>query len=106
MNIKEYKNCKDSTKTVDFPGNNVYYLISILSKRSEQIFCYIKSKLNLCKHLEYFKHLEEVVIYEAQMKLSKSFEKISKPTSLAIREFLDKKLYYIFKKQLKKKLNK
>ncbi|XZQ53458.1 MAG: hypothetical protein ACTTMV_00945 [Candidatus Karelsulcia muelleri] len=103
MNIKEYKNCKDSTKTVDFPGNNVYYLISILSKRSEQIFCYIKSKIKLCEP-KHFQHLEEVVIYEAQMKLSKSFEKISKPTSLAIREFLDKKLYYIFKKQLKKKI--
>ncbi|XMD32898.1 MAG: hypothetical protein ACE19I_00925 [Candidatus Karelsulcia muelleri] len=111
MNIKEYKNCKDSTKTVDYKdfdktGNNVYSLISLLSKRSETIFCYIKSKLKkkikLCppepKHL----HLEEVVLSEAKMKISKIFEKISKPTSLAIREFLDKKLYYIFKKQLKK----
>ncbi|YCJ93392.1 MAG: hypothetical protein ACKA33_00855 [Candidatus Karelsulcia muelleri] len=109
MNIKEYKNCKDSTKTVDYKdfdktGNNVYSLISLLSKRSETIFCYIKSKLKkkikLCPPEP--KHLEEVVIYEAQMKISKIFEKISKPTSLAIREFLDKKLYYIFKKQLKK----
>ncbi|WP_110495969.1 hypothetical protein [Candidatus Karelsulcia muelleri] len=109
MNIKEYKNCKDSTKTVDYKdfdktGNNVYSLISLLSKRSETIFCYIKSKLKkkikLCTPEP--KHLEEVVLYEAQMKISKIFEKISKPTSLAIREFLDKKLYYIFKKQLKK----
>ncbi|XMD34326.1 MAG: hypothetical protein ACE19P_00930 [Candidatus Karelsulcia muelleri] len=109
MNIKEYKNCKDSTKTVDYKdfdktGNNVYSLISLLSKRSETIFCYIKSKLKkkikLCPPEP--KHLEEVVLYEAKMKISKIFEKISKPTSLAIREFLDKKLYYIFKKQLKK----
>ncbi|YCJ94145.1 MAG: hypothetical protein ACKA35_00930 [Candidatus Karelsulcia muelleri] len=108
MNIKEYKNCKDSTKTVDYKdfdktGNNVYSLISLLSKRSETIFCYIKSKLKkkikLCPEP---KHLEEVVLSEAKMKISKIFEKISKPTSLAIREFLDKKLYYIFKKQLKK----
>ncbi|YCJ91606.1 MAG: hypothetical protein ACKA39_00950 [Candidatus Karelsulcia muelleri] len=109
MNIKEYKNCKDSTKTVDYKdfdktGNNVYSLISLLSKRSETIFCYIKSKLKkkikLCPPEP--KHLEEVVLSEAKMKISKMFEKISKPTSLAIREFLDKKLYYIFKKQLKK----
>ncbi|YCJ91863.1 MAG: hypothetical protein ACKA4D_00960 [Candidatus Karelsulcia muelleri] len=109
MNIKEYKNCKDSTKTVDYKdfdktGNNVYSLISLLSKRSETIFCYIKSKLKkkikLCPPEP--KHLEEVVLSEAKMKISKIFEKISKPTSLAIREFLDKKLYYIFKKQLKK----
>ncbi|XMD33139.1 MAG: hypothetical protein ACE19N_00785 [Candidatus Karelsulcia muelleri] len=109
MNIKEYKNCKDSTKTVDYKdfdktGNNVYSLISLLSKRSETIFCYIKSKLKkkikLCPPEP--KHLEEVVLYEAQIQISKIFEKISKPTSLAIREFLDKKLYYIFKKQLKK----
>ncbi|WP_110503561.1 hypothetical protein [Candidatus Karelsulcia muelleri] len=109
MNIKEYKNCKDYTKTVDYKdfdktGNNVYSLISLLSKRSETIFCYIKSKLKkkikLCPPEP--KHLEEVVLYEAQIQISKIFEKISKPTSLAIREFLDKKLYYIFKKQLKK----
>ncbi|WP_204352366.1 hypothetical protein [Candidatus Karelsulcia muelleri] len=109
MNIKEYKNCKDYTKTVDYKdfdktGNNVYSLISILSKRSETIFCYIKSKLKKKRKLcpPEPKHLEEVVLYEAQIKISKIFEKISKPTSLAIREFLDKKLYYIFKKQLKK----
>ncbi|XVC35102.1 MAG: hypothetical protein ACEPX3_00730 [Candidatus Karelsulcia muelleri] len=109
MNIKEYKNCKDSTKTVDYKdfdktGNNVYSLISLLSKRSETIFCYIKSKLKKKRKLcpPEPKHLEEVVLYEAQIKISKIFEKLSKPTSLAIREFLDKKLYYIFKKQLKK----
>ncbi|XMD33356.1 MAG: hypothetical protein ACE19M_00750 [Candidatus Karelsulcia muelleri] len=109
MNIKEYKNCKDSTKTVDYKsfdktGNNVYSLISLLSKRSETIFVYIKSKLKnkrkLCPPEP--KPLEEVVLYEAQIQISKRFEKISKPTSLAIREFLDKKLYYIFKKKLKK----
>ncbi|NHU72410.1 hypothetical protein CE122_000235 [Candidatus Sulcia muelleri] len=73
-----------------------------MSKRSETIFCYIKSKLKKKRKLcpPEPKHLEEVVLYEAQ--ISKIFEKISKPTSLAIREFLDKKLYYIFKKQLKK----
>ncbi|MFP3037103.1 MAG: hypothetical protein ACFS24_00150 [Candidatus Karelsulcia muelleri] len=117
MNIKEYKNCKDSTKTVDYKdfdktGNNVYSLISLLSKRSETIFCYIKSKLKKKRKLcppelcppelcpPEPKHLEEVVLYEAQMKISKIFEKISKPTSLAIREFLDKKPF------LKKQLNK
>ncbi|YCJ94899.1 MAG: hypothetical protein ACKA4R_00795 [Candidatus Karelsulcia muelleri] len=113
MNIKEYKNCKDYTKTVDYKdfdktGNNVYSLISLLSKRSETIFCYIKSKLKKKRKLcpPEPKHLEEVVLYEAQIQIqiqiSKILEKISKPTSLAIREFLDKKLYYIFKKQLKK----
>ncbi len=100
MNFKK-TNADLSTKTrnfIDFEGetDNIYESISIISKRANQIGNQIKEELSrkLEDFASYTDNLEEVFENREQIEISKFYERLSKPTLIAIDEFLNDKIYY------------
>jgi len=81
---------------VDAPTNNIYEAISIISKRANQINGDIKKELleKLDEFATYNDSLEEIFENKEQIEVSKFYEKLPKPHSLAVQEWLDEKIYY------------
>ncbi len=75
---------------------NVYESISIISKRANQISVKIKEELNskLAEFATTVDNLEEVFENREQIEISKYYERMPKPTNLAIEEFLEGKVMY------------
>lgn len=75
---------------------NVYEALVILSKRSNQVNQELKEELT--SKLEEFAtthdNLEEIFENREQIEISKFYERLPKPTSIAVQEMLDKKVYY------------
>lgn len=99
-NLKD-SNAALSTKTynrneVDKKTDNIYEAISIVSKRSEQINSEVKREL-IEKLEEFATHndsLNEVFENKEQIEVSKFYERLPKPHSLAMDEWLNEKIYY------------
>ncbi len=76
--------------------NNVYESIVIMSKRANQIGSEIKEDLS--KKLEdfasYTDNLEEIFENREQIEISRYYERLPKPSLIAIQEFLEKDIYY------------
>ena len=81
---------------IDEPTNNIYEAISIISKRATQINSEIKKELleKLDEFATYNDSLDEVFENKEQIEVSKFYEKLPKPHSLAVQEWLDDKIYY------------
>ena len=81
---------------VDAPTNNIYEAISIISKRANQINGDIKKELleKLDEFATYNDSLEEIFENKEQIEVSKFYEKLPKPHSLAVQEWLEDKIYY------------
>lgn len=81
---------------VDAPTNNIYEAISIISKRATQINSEIKKELleKLDEFATYNDSLDEIFENKEQIEVSKYYEKLPKPHSLAVQEWLDDKIYY------------
>lgn len=82
---------------VEKKTNNIYEAITIIAKRSEQINA--KRKKEISEKLETFvttndKGLEEIFENKEQIEFSKLYEKLPKPHSIAIKEWLDGDLHY------------
>ena len=76
--------------------DNIYETVAILGKRANQISVEMKDEL---KHkLDEFStttdNLEEVFENREQIEISRYYERLPKPTLIAIQEFQDDKLYY------------
>ena len=75
---------------------NIYETVAILAKRANQIAAEEKQELN--KKIEEFASsndtLEEVFENKEQIEVAKFYERLPKPTLIAIDEFLNDKLYY------------
>ncbi len=75
---------------------NVYESLVLLSKRSNQINQEIKEELTA--KLEEFAtshdNLEEIFENREQIEISKFYERLPKPTSIAVQELLESKVYY------------
>ena len=71
---------------VDAPTNNIYEAISIISKRANQINGDIKKELleKLDEFATYNDSLEEIFENKEQIEVSKFYEKLPKPHSLAV----------------------
>lgn len=85
----------DRTKIEESTGN-IYESISIIGKRAEQINQEMKSEL-IQKLDEFAAHtdsLEEVFENREQIEVSKFYERLPKPTSIAVKEWLDNDVYY------------
>lgn len=83
------------TKIEEQTGN-IYESIVIMGKRAEQINQEMKSEL-IQKLDEFAAHtdsLEEVFENREQIEVSKFYERLPKPTSIAIKEWLDNDVYY------------
>ena len=75
---------------------NVYEAISIISKRANQLSVKLKEELNdrLSEFATTVDNLEEVFENREQIEISKQYERLPKPTSQAIEEFIAGELHY------------
>ncbi|MFB9864035.1 DNA-directed RNA polymerase subunit omega [Rufibacter immobilis] len=75
---------------------NVYESISIISKRANQIAVKVKEELNskLAEFATTVDNLEEVFENREQIEISKYYERLPKPTNMAIEEFVEGKVYF------------
>ncbi len=99
----KYKNTKAARTTVAYdlkkicePVGNLFEAITIIAKRAEQINVDLKAELT--KKLEEFKNenegLEEIFENKEQIEISKLYEKLPKPTALAVEEWLNDEIYF------------
>jgi len=73
---------------------NVYESVSIISKRARQVAVKMKEELSnkLSEFASTQDNLEEIFENREQIEISKYYEKMPKPTSVSIDEFLEDKL--------------
>lgn len=99
----DYKDTKAAISTITYdkneleaPTKNIYEAIAIIAKRAEQINSDLK--IELVEKLEEFAtfndSLEEVFENKEQIEVSKFYERLPKPTALAVEEWLKGKVYY------------
>jgi len=99
----DYKKTKAAGSTI--PRNidqlaeetgNIYETVMILAKRSNQIASELKEELNqkLSEFASYTDNLEEVFENREQIEISRFYERLPKPTLIAMQEFLDEQIYY------------
>ncbi|GAB3530650.1 DNA-directed RNA polymerase subunit omega [Pontibacter brevis] len=74
---------------------NVYMSVAVISKRANQISVKLKEELNskLAEFATTVDNLEEVFENREQIEISKYYERLPKPTNLAVEEFLEGKVY-------------
>jgi|TARA_B110000008_G_C16969760_1_gene563437 DNA-directed RNA polymerase subunit K/omega len=100
MDIKNSK-AAQTTKTynrdqIENETDNIYQAISIISKRAEQIKGDVKKELieKLDEFATYNDSLEEIFENKEQIEVSKFYERLPKPHSVAIQEWLEDKVYH------------
>jgi len=83
-------------RELDIETGNIYESLVIMSKRANQISNNIKEELHqkLSEFASANDNLEEVFENREQIEISKYYEKLPKPTLVAVQEFLDDKIYY------------
>lgn len=86
---------RDTDKIAAFTGN-MYESVSIISKRARQISTKNKEELSnkLSEFVSAVDNLEEVFENREQIEISKFYERMPKPTTLATDEFLAGKVYF------------
>ncbi len=100
INFKK-TNAEPSTITRDLrefdaKTGNTYEAISIISKRANQISAELKEELTnkLQEFASNTDNLEEIFENREQIEISKFYEKLPKPSSIAVQEFIDGKVYF------------
>src|SRR5215510_6043874 len=75
---------------------NIYESVVIISKRARQIAINIKEELNnkLAEFATTVDNLEEVFENREQIEISKFYERLPKPTTTALEEFMEGKIMY------------
>jgi len=83
-------------RELDTKTANIYESLVIMSKRANQISNNIKEELHqkLSEFASSNDNLEEVFENREQIEISKYYEKLPKPSLVAVQEFLDGKIYY------------
>ena len=78
------------------PTGNIYESVMIMAKRANQIAAEVKQELSA--KLEEFSNfadtLEETFENREQIEISRHYEKLPKPTLIAIKEFQNDEIYY------------
>lgn len=98
----DYKKIKTETTAVTRQKDrfysqtgNIYETVVVLSKRANQIGLEIKQELD--QKIEEFApatdNLEEVFENREQIEIAKFYERLPKPTLIAVDEFLNEKIY-------------
>jgi DNA-directed RNA polymerase subunit K/omega len=99
----DYKETKAPVTTITYdkdsieaPTDNIYEAISIIAKRATQINGDLKKELidKLDEFATYNDSLEEVFENKEQIEVSKFYEKLPKPTAIAVEEWLDNRIYH------------
>ena len=80
----------------DAQTGNIYEAVAVISKRANQISSEIKEELSnkLQEFSNHTDNLEEVFENREQIEISKHYEKLPKPSLIAVQEFLDEKVYF------------
>jgi hypothetical protein len=75
--------------------NNLYESIATIAKRSNQISAELKEELTnkLAEFASHTDNLEEIFENREQIEISKFYERLPKPSLIAIQEYLDDKIY-------------
>ncbi|WP_338876821.1 DNA-directed RNA polymerase subunit omega [Spirosoma sp. SC4-14] len=86
---------RDNDKIAAQTGN-LYESVSIISKRARQIATKNKEELSnkLSEFVSAVDNLEEVFENREQIEISKFYERMPKPTSIATDEFLEGKVFW------------
>ena len=99
----DYKETKAPLSTITYdkneieaPTEDIYEAISIIAKRANQINSDIKNELveKLEEFATYNDSLEEVFENKEQIEVSKFYERLPKPTAMAVEEWLQGKVYH------------
>lgn len=99
----DYKKVKAETTAVtrtirDFDENtsNIYESVAIISKRANQISLEMKEELD--QKIQEFStsqdNLEEIFENREQIEIARFYERLPKPTLIAIHEFENERTYY------------
>jgi len=90
-----------NTETLDVmklaePVGNVYEMVRIISKRANQLAIEMKRDLDakLQEFASYSDNLEEVFENHEQIEISRFYEKLPKPSLMAIEEWKEGLIYY------------
>ncbi|NUM50773.1 MAG: DNA-directed RNA polymerase subunit omega [Flavobacteriales bacterium] len=94
-------NANSTTVTMDLSSlitdtNNIYESTVIIAKRANQISSDIKEELTqkLNEFASHTDNLEEVFENREQIEISKFYERMPKPSAIALHEFVEGKVYY------------
>lgn len=96
-----YQNVPQTTvvrdlRRIDEKTENLYESLAIISKRANQIAAQMKEELH--SKLQEFTNdsdtLEEVFENREQIEISSYYERLPKPTLIAVEEFLNGKVYH------------
>lgn len=98
MNFKAEVTTTVTRNVADFaaPTGNVYESLVVIAKRANQISAEMKEELNskLSEFNTSSDNLEEIFENREQIEISKYYERLPKPTLIAINEFVEKKIYF------------
>ncbi len=83
-------------RELDKETDNIYESIVIMSKRANQIANNMKEELHgkLAEFASSNDNLEEVFENREQIEISKHYERMPKPSLIAVDEFLNDKIFY------------
>ncbi|MCK9450855.1 MAG: DNA-directed RNA polymerase subunit omega [Bacteroidales bacterium] len=75
---------------------NIYETVAILAKRANQISADLKEELNnkIAEFASSSDNLEEVFENREQIEIAKFYERLPKPTLIAVHEFLHNEIYH------------
>jgi DNA-directed RNA polymerase subunit K/omega len=99
----DYKKTKAPFTTVtrdlnelDSQTDNIYQMVMVASKRANQISVEMKQELNrkLEEFASYTDNLEEVFENPEQIEISKFFERLPKPSLIALQELSENEIYF------------
>jgi DNA-directed RNA polymerase subunit K/omega len=88
---------RDLDKIADKTGN-IYESLHVVGQRAKQISNTLKEELNnkLSEFASTVDNLEEVFENKEQIEISKFYERMPKPSTLAMEEFAEGKVYHRF----------
>jgi DNA-directed RNA polymerase subunit K/omega len=96
-----YKNAATTTVTRDLVKyekgtGNIYESLVIIAKRANHISAELKEELHnkLSEFATSTDNLEEIFENREQIEISKFYERLPKPTLIALQEYLDHKIYH------------
>jgi DNA-directed RNA polymerase subunit K/omega len=98
----DYKKTKAPSSTItrdlnqlDAKTGNIYEAVAICAKRANQISVDIKQELNrkLEEFAYYTDNLEEVFENREQIEISRFYERMPKPSLIALDEYLNEQVY-------------
>lgn len=96
------------TDKIALATGNIYESVFIISKRARQISTKMKEELSnkLSDFVSAVDNLEEVFENREQIEISKYYERLPKPTSVATDEFLEGKVYFRYGNALEEEAKK